>query len=131
MPNRLAISVGVTPASLSRVISSVLRRAVGARPLYFPSRWALAIPSRCLLPIRVSVFSQNPINARPTNFEPHGNFARRDTGFLEPNDLVCPSSDGWRTPFVFAFPLSLRFSYPNEQFDGYFRNLVLGGGLPD
>ena len=34
------------PASFSRMISAACRRAVGTRPLYRPSRLALAIPSR-------------------------------------------------------------------------------------
>src|ERR1700693_1388613 len=36
----------MTPASFSRAISAACRRAVGTRPLYRPSRFALAIPSR-------------------------------------------------------------------------------------
>src|SRR5262245_12492647 len=39
-----------------RWISGLLARAVGARPLYFPSALALAMPSRwrsfCLMPVR-------------------------------------------------------------------------------
>src|ERR1051326_4524720 len=46
--SRLAISVAPTPSFLSARASAAFARAVGARPLYFPSVFALAIPSRCL-----------------------------------------------------------------------------------
>ena len=47
MPSCLAIAVGRTPRALSAWISAAFARAVGARPLYFPSVFALTIPSRC------------------------------------------------------------------------------------
>ncbi len=46
IPSRRAISEGMTPSALSLLISAACRRAVGTRPLYRPSRLALAIPSR-------------------------------------------------------------------------------------
>jgi hypothetical protein len=47
IPSSAAIASPVLPSALSRITSAALRRAVGARPLYLPSAFALAIPSRC------------------------------------------------------------------------------------
>jgi len=43
----LAAALGFTPFLSSARASSALLIAVGFRPLYLPSRFALAIPSRC------------------------------------------------------------------------------------
>jgi hypothetical protein len=46
IPRRRAISVGRTPSEISATTSADRARAVGFRPLYLPSDFALAMPSR-------------------------------------------------------------------------------------
>ena len=52
------------PVAASRMTSSPLARAVGARPLYFPSRWAFAISSRW----RSSMISRSNCATDPLTF---------------------------------------------------------------
>ena len=47
IPVRRTISVRCKPSVSSLITSAALARAVGFRPLYFPSCFALATPSRC------------------------------------------------------------------------------------
>src|SRR5215211_5727829 len=55
MPSRFAISPMLRFCAARALISSALARAVGLRPLYLPSAFALAMPSRC----RSSIISRS------------------------------------------------------------------------
>src|SRR5215471_19049597 len=46
MPSSFAMCATFLPSRNSRTASSAFARAVGLRPLYFPSAFALAMPSR-------------------------------------------------------------------------------------